>query len=101
MKIKITKQMRKEIEEIKQWFYEITIEGSDIIDYEWGFSAVGILKKPSDHIHKKVNEIFILDVGLNMKGTKIVKNISADLKVSEAKNLMKSIQYVLGEMGKK
>ena len=87
--------MKEEISRLKKWFIGRTIEGRDIIDYDWGFSAVGFLKEPSDHIHKRVNKIFILDVGVNDSGTKIVNHISCDMKVEEAGELMESIKYVL------
>ena len=95
-KIKITKEMKKELSRLKKWFLGRTIEGRDIIDYDWGFTAVGFLKEPSDHINKKVNKIFILDVGLTDNGKKIKKHISCDMKVNEAGELMESIKYVLG-----
>jgi len=89
--------MKKDTKELKQWFLDRTIRGRDIIDYEIGFSGVGILKVPSDHFYKGINKIFILDAGLNWNGTKIRKNISADTTPEEARELMNSIKYVLGQ----
>ena len=96
-KIKLTKKMKKDTDEFKRWFLDRTIRGRDIIDYEIGFSGVDILKVPSDHLHKGINKIFILDVGLNWNGTKIRKNIPADTTPKEARGLMNSIKYVLGQ----
>jgi len=93
----LSKNNKEKIKELKKWFVDRTIKGRDIITYNNGFTGIGILKKPQDHITKKINKVFILDVGLNYNGTSIRKNISAEMTISEVKKLSDGIKYVLSE----
>jgi len=91
--MKITKQMKKDILEHKEYFDSRILDSSGV-NYLNGFTAVGILNTPRKHLYD-FNVILIYAVGYNGRGTKIVDNCDMEMTLDEAKDLMRCLNVVI------
>jgi len=95
----ITPTMKDRIENCMEFFYEKTLDGH-IIKYLNGFTGVGILEEPDDHITKAANTIWIYGCGFSKNGKRIVENTNILLTEDEAKDLKKCISIALSKHDK-
>ena len=86
--------MKEKILFYKECFYKETIAGH-IVSYLNGFCAVGILKKPKDHITPKANVVWIYGIGFNDCGNRIVENQNVYMTEDEARDLSQCLRIAL------
>jgi len=86
----VKKLARKEdkIEIFKEAFYKKTTNGY-IFDNPNGFLALGILKKPTDHIDKKINTMWFFGVGVGKTEDEIVVFEDTPMTIDEVEGFIK------------
>lgn len=89
--IEINAEMKEKIKEYKQYFYDRTFSGH-IINYLNGFKGVGILITPEDHLTKKINTIWYLEISFNKLGTDIEEIANIEMDLEEAEDLIKTLK---------
>ena len=94
IKFRITKEMEEKVLAWRQYLDEKCITTTGFTNPQFFFGA-GILKKPISHIHKNVNEIYALVVGLNNKGTAIKKMVDLSMTIQEAMMLEEMFKEII------
>lgn len=77
-----------------EWFQNKVID-SHSIRYLNGFTSVGILEIPEDHITPSANTIWIYGIGSNTDDSEIEVNQNIYLTEEEAEDLYRSLKIVL------
>lgn len=97
----VKKLSRKEdkIEIFKEAFYGKTTNGY-ILDNSNGFLALGVLKKPSDHVTKEVNTMWFFGVGIGKTEDEIVVFEDTPMTINEVEGFIKVLTEGL-EIAKK
>lgn len=81
---RITKEMKDKVKAWCQYIKEKCITVTAFTNNASFLFGAGILKKPVSHIHKDINDIFVLVVGVNDKGTDVKKLVDLTMTIREA-----------------
>jgi hypothetical protein len=93
----ITERMKDSLNK-RLWYFNGQIKGGNIITYANSFVGIGILKRPQDHVRKKVNTLWLYEVGFNMKGDRIRELINVEMGLGEAEDFLWALKRVIVKM---
>jgi len=95
----ITKRMKENLNKYLGYFYS-GIKDGNVVIYANSFVGIGILKKPQDHVRKKVNTMWLYEVGFNMKGNRITELINVEMGLGEAEDFLWALKRAIKKMKK-
>jgi len=93
----ITKRMKENLNK-RVWYFYSRIKDGNIITYANSFVGIGILKKPQDHVRKKVNTMWLYEVGFNKKGNRIRELINVEMGLDEAEDFLWCLKRAIKKM---
>jgi hypothetical protein len=96
----ITRRMKEGLNK-RLWYFYSRIKGGNIITYANSFLGVGILKRPQDHVRKKINTVWLYEVGFNTKGNRLRELINVEMGLGEAEDFLYCLKRAIVKMKKR